>query len=251
MSSVSGLLVSVHQPNFAPWLKLLDKILGSDVWIAYDTVQFTRSEFHARQRVRTYTGAAWLTVPVRRVPGVREPISAVRIEDRQPWRHRHLKTLRAGYARSPYFAEVCGLVETVYSGPYELLADLNVALVAALCRYLGSPVRIVRASTVDHHGDNTGRLVDLVRGVGGDAHLTSTWGTDRGYIDWARVGAAGIEVRAQDFTHPEYAQPWPGFVPGLSCLDLLFARGRAAADLLAARRLSTVAVPAGARPCGG
>ena len=48
--------VSVHQPNFMPWLKLLDKVLASDVYVAYDTVQYTKSEYHARQRVRTRTG---------------------------------------------------------------------------------------------------------------------------------------------------------------------------------------------------
>jgi WbqC-like protein family len=234
-------VVSVHQPNFLPWLKLLAKILDSDVWIAYDTVQFTRSEFHARQRVLTYTGPAWLTVPVRRVPGVREPIAAVRIETRQPWAYRHLRTLRAGYARTPCFDEVRDLVETVYSRQHDLLADLNVALVRAITGYLGSPVRIVRASTVDHHGDNTERLVDLVRGVGGDVHLTSTYGTERGYIDWDRVAAAGIEVRPQRFEHPRYEQAWPGFTPGLACLDLLFARGRDSAGVLA---------EAGSR-CGG
>lgn len=226
-------VVSVHQPNFAPWLKLLAKILDSDVWIAYDTVQFTRSEFHARQRVLTYTGPTWLTVPVRRVPGVREPIAAVRIETAQPWARRHLKILRAGYAKTACFDEVHDLVESVYSRQYDLLADLNVALVDAITGYLGSPVKIVRASTVDHAGDNTARLVDLVAAVGGTVHLTSTYGTERTYIDWDRVTAAGIEVRPQRFEHPRYEQAWPGFTPGLSCLDLLFARGRETAELLA------------------
>jgi WbqC-like protein family len=227
------MLVSVHQPNFLPWLKLLAKILDSDVYVAYDTVQFTRSEFHARQRVRTHTGPTWLTVPVRRVPGVREPIASVGIETSQPWAYRHLRTLRTGYARTPYFDEVLGLVETVYSRQYELLADLNIALIDAITGYLGSPVRIVRASTVDHAGDNTERLVDLVRNVGGDAHLTSTYGTERRYIDWDRVAAAGIRVCPQRFEHPRYEQAWPGFTPGLACLDLLFAHGRDAAGLLA------------------
>lgn len=26
-------IVSVHQPNFMPWIKLLDKILASDVYV--------------------------------------------------------------------------------------------------------------------------------------------------------------------------------------------------------------------------
>ena len=49
--------VSVHQPNFLPWTKLFDKVLGSDVYIEYDSVQYTRSEFHSRRR-RSPAGTA-------------------------------------------------------------------------------------------------------------------------------------------------------------------------------------------------
>jgi hypothetical protein len=240
-------VVSVHQPNFLPWLRLLDKILASDVYVAYDTVQLTKSEYHARQRVRTCTGAAWLTVPVLSVPGQRQRIEQARIDTGQPYQARHLKTLRAGYARAPYFSEVYGIVEAVYARRHSRLVDLNVDLIEAFCRYLASPVRIVRASTLPHAGDNTDRLVQLVRQVAGTVHLTSTYGTGRQYIDWPRVQAAGIAVRSQVFEHPAYDQPWPGFVAGLAALDMLFCRGPDTAHILAERRRFTdVATGAGA-----
>lgn len=243
-------VVSVHQPNFLPWLKLLDKILASDVYIAYDTVQYTKSEYHARQRVRTYTGPAWLSVPLLTVPGRRQLIEQVRIDTGQPFRARHLKTLRVGYAGTPFFAEVYGLVEQVYAADRSRLVDLNVDLIEATCRYLGSPVRIVRASALPHAGDNTDRLVQLVREVGGTVHLTSTYGTDRQYLDWPRVLAAGIGVRAQAFEHPAYRQAWPGFVGWLAALDMLFCCGPATAEILAAGRRCTDVDPA-VEPCGG
>jgi hypothetical protein len=228
--------VSVHQPNFMPWLKLLDKVLASDVYVAYDTVQYTKSEYHARQRVRTPDGPVWLTVPLLSVTGTRQTIEQVRIDPKQPFRRRHLKQLRVGYAKAPFFGEVYGLVEEVYARDQARLVDLSVDLVEAFCRYLGSPVRIVRASSVPHAGDNTERLTQLVRAVGGTVHLTSTYGTGRRYVDWERVQAAGIAIRSQCFRHPEYEQPWPGFVPNLAAVDMLFACGPATAEILAARR---------------
>jgi WbqC-like protein family len=266
--SVAGPVVSVHQPNFLPWLKLLDKILASDVYVAYDTVQYTKSEYHARQRVRTHTGPAWLSLPLRSIRGQRQLIGEMRLDDRQPFRARHLKTLRIGYARTPYFAEVHGLVEDVYSRGHERLADLSLDLIEAFCRYLGSPVRIVRASSLPHAGDNTQRLVQLVRaaagtagapaagmapagasaaGVAGAVHLTSTYGTERQYIDWPRVLRAGVAVHAQQFTHPRYQQAWPGFVADLAALDMLFCRGPDTARVLAAgRRFAPIPAGAGA-----
>jgi hypothetical protein len=237
-------VVSVHQPNFMPWLKLLDKILASDVYVAYDTVQYTQSEYHARQRVRTHTGPAWLSLPLRKIPGQRQLIGQLRLDPGQPFRARHLKTLRVGYARAPYFTDVYGLVEQVYARGHERLVDLSLGLIEAFCRYLGSPVRIVRASDLPHAGDNTERLIQLVRAVGGSAHLTSTYGTERRYIEWPRVIGAGIAVHAQRFQHPVYPQAWPGFVADLAALDMLFCQGPATAALLAAARRSTPIDPA-------
>lgn len=235
--------VSVHQPNFMPWLKLLDKVLASDVYVAYDTVQYTKSEYHGRQRIRTPDGPAWLSVPVRsggELPDIRQ----VEIDPAQPFRPRHLKQLRVGYAKSPHFDDVYELVREVYARDHGKLVDLNLDLIEALCRYVGSPVRIVRASALPHTGDNTERLVQLVRAVGGTEHLTSTYGTGRRYIDWPRMQAAGVAVRSQDFTHPEYAQRWPGFVPHLAAVDMLFACGPATAEILAARRRFELVDPA-------
>ncbi len=228
--------VSVHQPNFMPWLKLLDKVLASDVYVAYDTVQYTKSEYHARQRVRTPDGPTWLSVPLLSGQGAPQDIRDVRIDPKQPFRPRHLKQLRVGYAKAPYFDDVYGLVEDVYRRDHDMLVDLSVELIEALCRYLGSPVRVVRASALPHAGDNTERLVQLVRAVGGTEHLTSTYGTGRRYIDWPRMQAAGVAIRSQGFEHPEYEQQWPGFVPHLAAVDMLFACGPATADILAERR---------------
>lgn len=228
--------VSVHQPNFMAWLKLLDKVLASDVYVAYDTVQYTRSEYHSRQRVLTPNGPAWLSVPVLSVKGESQLIGQVRIDPKQPFRPRHLKLLRVGYPKAKYFDDVYGLVEEVYGRDQDSLADLSLDLIEALCRYVGSDVRIERASRLPHAGDNTERLVQLVRAVGGTVHLTSTFGTGRRYIEWERMQDAGIRIRSQDFDHPVYEQQGPGFVPDLAAVDMLFACGPATGEILADRR---------------
>lgn len=233
---MSPLVVSVHQPNFMPWLKLLDKILASDVYVAYDTVQYTKSEYHSRQKVKQQSGPVWMSVPVVSVRGAYQVIEDVRIDDRQPFRQQHLSLLRKAYGRAPHFDEVYPLVRDVYARGHELLADLNVDLIEAFCRYLGSAVRIVRASSLPHEGDNTARLVQLVRETGGDVHLTSTFDTQRQYIDWSRMQAAGISVHKQVFEHPSYDQLWGDFFSHLSALDMLFCCGRQTGKVLEADR---------------
>ncbi|HEY4021569.1 MAG TPA: WbqC family protein, partial [Pseudonocardiaceae bacterium] len=165
-------IVSVHQPNFMPWTKLLAKIVASDVYVAYDSVQFNKREFHARQRFATARGAAvFLSVPVRHT-GNREVIRDMRIVNEQPWRERHLEFLAANYGSTPYFGEVFPIIEGVYATKYELLVDHNVRLIEAFCGYLGAGTRVVRSSTLPHDGSREERLLELVRAVGGDEHLT-------------------------------------------------------------------------------
>ena len=228
--------VSVHQPNFLPWTKLFDKVLGSDVYIAYDSVQYTRTEFHSRQRITGRSGPVWLSVPVLTRGRGRQPLWAVELVDDRAWRDSHLRLLTEHYRGAPYFCEVMAVLESVYAGDDRLLVDFNLRLLRGLLDYVGATVRIARATWFAHGGDNTERIIQLTRTVAGDVHLTSTYGTPRQYIDWTRVVAAGITVDSQQFSEPHYRQQFEPFQPNLSVVDLLFAMGPAAAELLSVRR---------------
>lgn len=233
---MTEIIVSVHQPNFLPWLKLLDKILASDVYIAYDTAQYTRSEYHARQKVKTLTGPVWLSLPLRHVRDTRQAIKDMHLENNQPFRYRHRKVLRNAYRSTPYFDDVYGIMEKVYERDHERMVDLNLDLIEAYCAYLDAPVRIVRASALPHEGGRTERVVQLVRAVGGTTHLTSTYGGDHQDLDWSRFADAGLGVLSQRFQHPRYAQVGRDFIPHLAAVDMLFSRGPATRELLADQR---------------
>jgi hypothetical protein len=226
--------VSIHQPNFLPWTKLIAKIAASDVHIVYDTVQYTRSEFHARQRMKNLEGGtSWLSVPVAHT-GARQVLRDVRIDHRQNWRRGHLKHLKVHYHSTPHFDELYSLVQEVYQRDHEYLVGHNVDLTSALCRYLGFGTRILRASDLDVPApeNRQERSLELVRAVGGDAHLTSSGSTYS--VDWEPFHRAGVPVLDQHFEHPVYAQPNGDFIPGLGVLDLLFVQGRSAAETIRA-----------------
>jgi len=38
------MIVSIHQPNYLPWMGLMHKILESDIFIVLDDVQFVRGK---------------------------------------------------------------------------------------------------------------------------------------------------------------------------------------------------------------
>lgn len=57
--------MSVHQLNLLLWLNFIVKVLASDVFVAYVSVQYSLQGFHAPQLFRAHAGEPqWLTVPV-------------------------------------------------------------------------------------------------------------------------------------------------------------------------------------------
>lgn len=46
-------MLAAHQPQYLPYLGLLDKIAAADVFVLQDDLQFSRSSFQNRNRIRT------------------------------------------------------------------------------------------------------------------------------------------------------------------------------------------------------
>ena len=90
--------VTIHQPQFLPWLGYLDKIDQADLFIALDSVQFKKNEWQNRNRIRTADGCQWVTVPVLHHFG--QLVKDVRINQAVAWRSQHLRAIEMHYARA-------------------------------------------------------------------------------------------------------------------------------------------------------
>ena len=82
--------VSIHQPDFIPWLGFFDKIRLSDLFIIGDNVQFRKKGWTNRNQIKTANGASWLTIPVYQELG--QSINVVKIrKESQNNRRSHQK----------------------------------------------------------------------------------------------------------------------------------------------------------------
>ena len=212
------MIVSAHQPNFAPWLGFFDKALHSDVLVLLDTVQFIKRGYQNRARIKAAGGPQWLTVPVISKGRYDQATRDVEIDATAKWRAVHLRTLRTVLARAPHRDELLDVVEPVYArDDLHRLADLNVALVRAVADRLGIATRLVLASELELDGSSTRLMVGLTRAVGGDVYLSGP--TGRQYLEPELFDEAGLELRYHGFSPFEYPQQHGAFEPGLSCLD--------------------------------
>ncbi len=222
-------VVAIHQPNFLPYAGFFQKMILCDVFVLYDTAQFSRREYHSRNRIKTPHGVRWLSVPIRNT-GI-SAIKEVETDEDQPWRDRFRKTLQVSYARTPHYREFAPEIQHVLeSSKTGRLGDLNVALIRFLMHSLGIETPLLLASTLGaiRSMDPSGRLVELTQAAGGDCYLSGSGALE--YLDPSKF--TNVALHVVRFTARPYPQPWGRFVPNLSALDALFNCGRDAAQLL-------------------
>lgn len=218
------MLVSIHQPHYLPWLRYIDKIARSDVFILLDDVEFTKNGWQNRNRIKAAGGPLLLTVPVLHKAG--QKIREVRIQPGVSWARRHWKSIVQCYRSAPFFDAYGPGLALFYEREWDSLLELGRAMLEHLLDVLGITTRVVVASELGVTSTSSKRLVELVQAVGGTAYLTGAHAL-QAYLDAAVFQTAGVGLRVHRWECGEYPQRYPrcGFVPDLALLDLLFMRG--------------------------
>lgn len=219
--------VAIHQPNYLPWCGYFAKISACDVFIFLDDAQMSKGSYVSRTTIRSKAGPQWLTVPVKvhdRPVIADVPIAAAE------WAKKHLATLRQTYSKAPHVAEVMAILEPLYEAGEVNLSQLNRRLISAILDYLDLERPTYLSSSFDVEGTSDDRLIELIRKVGGTHYLSGKGGTN--YQDPGKFKAAGIELEICEYAPIPYDAPRYPFVPGLSIVDALFIKGKAARELL-------------------
>ncbi len=231
------MIVSVHQPQYIPWLGYFDKIAKSDVFVFLNCVQYKEREFQNRNKIRTDRGWMWLTVPVLSEGKGRQMISDVRIDRSIDWRSRHWKSLVSWYHAAEFGAEYLPFFEDAYSREWEKLVDINVHIISFFLKILGISTKIVFESALCVTTTRTARIVDICRALKAETYLSGAGGKE--YLDEGAFSAAGIGLMYQEYRHPVYAQRFAAcaneFIPYLSAIDLVMNEGPRSREILGIR----------------
>jgi len=227
------MIVSVHQPQYLPWLGYFDKIDRADVFVLLDTVQYKKNEWQNRNRIKTAAGPQWLTVPVTyRFP---QRIDEVGVNNRERWQHQQRQALVSNYRKAPFWDGLAPFLEEVLTPTWERLAPLNVFVVRRLVEILGIATSMHLASELGPFPEDPDeRLIAIAKHFGADTYLAGSGGKD--YMNLERYARSGIKVMFQDYRHPVYTQRFGAFEPYLSVLDLLFNHGPESLNILRGKR---------------
>ena len=225
--------ITIHQPEFAPWLGFFDKVGQADRLVLLDDVQYRKNYFHNRNRVRTVQGWSWITVPVSR-SGLATLINEATIaEDQgQGWRQRIERTVEQAYSKAPAFKTQMDGFRNCLAAAGTRLISLNLPLLEwMLAGYKLAP-EIILSSELQVNGSGSQRILEICTATGATTYVSGISG--REYLELDDFAAAGIAVEFQDYRHPIYQQLHGNFEPLMSAIEPLFLFGDEAADILAA-----------------
>jgi len=211
-------IVSIHQPNFIPWLGFFDKMAKSDILVIYDNSTVKKNSIVNRNKIKTPQGATWLTVPIH--ASLTMPVNQWTIDNSSSWNEDHLKTLFFNYKRAKFFDKIYPEIEKIYSRKHKFLIDLNLELIKFIAKMLNIKTKIEISSGLKAEGEKNEILIDMVKKAKGNIYLSGDGSRD--YIDEKLFEKADIELRWQNYKPPQYSQLWGEFIPHLSALDFLF-----------------------------
>ena len=213
--------VAILQSNYIPWKGYFDMINMVDEFILYDDVQYTRSDWRNRNKIKTPKGTAWLTIAVGKHY---EKINETKISDLQ-WAKSHWATLKQVYGKAPAFKEYKDPFEEFYlNNTEEYLSQINYKLINIVNEILGIQTKISWSTDYDLIEGKTARLVNLVQQAGGSEYISGPAAQD--YLEEDLFEKENIKVVWMDYSgYPEYNQLFPPFEHGVTVLDLIFNEG--------------------------
>ena len=214
---------AIMQPTYLPYLGYFHLIAAADVFVFLDDVQFARRSWQQRNRVFGAGGEVMLSVPVQKAERD-AAIADIEVADAEPWRAKHLASIRHAYAKRPFFEEGMAFLDDRLNRPETRLADLNAGLIEAAAVRLGLTTAFVRARDLAAPGQRSDHLLALCRAVGATDYL-SPMGSHDYMTEDGVFAAAGFPVRFQGFVEIEYPQGHGAFAPYMAFVDAVMNLG--------------------------
>jgi hypothetical protein len=220
-SSAADRRVAILQSNYLPWRGYFDLIHDVDLFIFYDDVQYTHSDWRHRNKLMTRDGPRWLTIPAGH--DLKRLICEVEISD-QSWKGKHRSIIEQNYRNARFIKETQSLLDFLYENSITNLSDYNQRAIKHLSDILGIRTQFTDSRLLAVTGRKTERLIGILEKVGATTYISGP--SARDYIDESMFIEAGIQLVYKEYpAYPAYQQCFSPFSPFVTVLDLLLNMG--------------------------
>ena len=215
------------QSSYLPWKGLFDIINDVDIFVFYDTVQYSKRGWTNRNRIKSPLGSRWITVPVS--GSTKNSIQDTNISGND-WSESHYSAIRQSYYKSNYWDDVEEIISTIRKNEFNTISELNQHMIRKICTYLGIETKIICSSQIPQTGSKTERLISIINQIGAESYLSGP--AAKSYIN-NEFRDAGIELCWKSYLgYPEYQQQHGEFDHHVSVIDLISCKGPESAEFI-------------------
>ena len=214
------MIVSIHQPQYMPWLPYFSKISRADTFIFLDNVQFQKNGLHNRNELKNSNGRFWLTVPVSAHLGDKlKEVKAVN----SGWSKKHIKSIYLNYGKSINYDFFTKHIQNILEQDFESLVELNIKIIETICRqYFNINTKIIRQSDLNSSGKGSNLILDICKNLDAKKYISGPGG--KNYLDENQFNVNDIEIiYLENILTSQYPQMYKnsGFINDLSALDFI------------------------------
>ena len=222
---------TIHQPDFMPWFGFFNKINSADKWVVLDHTENNPREsafWGRRVKILINGEPQWISITLNKpkekgVIGI--PINEMSINTQNPkLLSKNKKSIHLAYTKAPYYQDYSYLIDNYFDSKEPLLLKRNMEFIMEVMEILNINTKIEYSSEMNLDSYSTQLLVDIIKYLEADTYICGTGAS--GYQEDEMFKKNNIELKYNDFQHPEYTQlRTEKFNPGLSIIDMLFMEG--------------------------
>lgn len=217
--------VTLHQPEYMPWLGFFNKMSKADYMVIFDSTQYRKNYFQNRNKIYSNNEEGWryLTAPVKR-GHLSDLIKDTQYVDNS-FKSKHLQIIKDTYKNHPFFKEVYGSIEFYSMSLYhdeDNLSAYNTKALVYVARLLGinTPIGLSSEMGIEPTLKSSDLVLEICKRSYTDIYIAGPSGRD--YLVEKDFREVGIEIVYNDYEHPVYKQHGTDrFVSHLSFVDLV------------------------------
>lgn len=236
--------LAIMQPYFFPYIGYFQCINAVDKYMVYDKLNYIYQGWVDRNRLVDKSGTIFYIRPQLKDASVSKLISEIRLQPKQFWRQKLIKTLKFSYAGASCFDETLALVSEILSYETESLSDFNFNAIKSICTFLEIGTELtnetqtyealerelrVKSSELPPDAEEMPeikviRALKMCEMEGADVFINASGGA--ALYDKSVFKDQGIDLKFIHTNPIRYAQFGEEFFPGLSIIDVLMHNGK-------------------------
>ena len=189
--------ISIHQPDFFPWLGFFEKIARSNIFVILDDVQYLRRAYHNRDKILINGIEKWITIPTLNKGNYNILIKDVKIDNISNWKLKFLKTIYYNYKKKRNFEDFYPKIEKIINYNHKYLIDLNLSIInLILNEFKLEKTKMIFSSSMNLEEVSSNKILKIVKNLNGSSYITGMG--SKAYLDQQTFKKNNIKIIWQD-----------------------------------------------------